>query len=128
MFDSTGDYAHVQLDRDRELRTQGRFSDSRLEGAINDAYNALISAQTNADRQLAVATMATLIAQRSPEQVRRMELSRGLLVGQARDTTYHPASGGEQHDLHEIGRGRDSKIFLRMRMRCSGIAPASFQQ
>lgn len=82
---STGARSCIQLDRDADARA--RSNDRCLEAAINEAYNALISAHTEKDRQAASINMVTLVAQRSPQQVRRMEIERGLTCASP-DTTF----------------------------------------
>lgn len=54
------------------------MTDDRLERLISDARRRMVSADTREDRLQAYEDMRWLIAQRSPEQVERMERERGL--------------------------------------------------
>jgi hypothetical protein len=75
----------VRADRpDSGLRQPGDqalvafMSDEQLEEQIRAAWQALVDTAVTAEQRAAFERMRDLIAQRSPEQIKRMEEARGL--------------------------------------------------
>jgi hypothetical protein len=59
--------------------------DALLEAEIDAAYESMIHAKTDEESKAHFHDMARLIARRSPMQIQKMELTRRLLIKQARE-------------------------------------------
>jgi hypothetical protein len=63
--------------RHPRLFPHSRLGDRLLEKAVDGAFKELIDSESDVVRRAAWASMVKLIAQRSPEQVCRLEVARG---------------------------------------------------